>query len=75
MDRVGAAIYIEKIIQKYIKEMKEQHNHDLSLKFMDEASKLAEVLKDMGFKHGYREMNGKVAEVLIDTKENKFYKI
>lgn len=75
MDRVEAAIYIEKMIQKYIKEMNEQHNHDLSLKFMNEASKLAEVLKDMGFDHGYREINGKVAEVLIDIKENKFYKI
>ena len=75
MDRVGAAIYIDRMIQKYIKEMNEQQDHDLSLKFMDEASKLTEVLKDMGFEHGYREINGKVAEVLIDTKENKFYKI
>ena len=75
MDRVGAAIYIDRMIQKYIKEMNEQQDHDLSLKFMDEASKLTEVLKDMGFKHGYREINGKVAEVLIDTKENKFYKL
>lgn len=75
MDRVEAAIYIEKMIQKYIKEMNEQHNHDLSLKFMNEASKLTEILKDMGFEHGYREINEKIVEVLIDTKENKFYKI
>ena len=45
------------------------------MKYMDKAARLCDILKDMGFKHGYREINGKVAEVLIETKENKFYKL
>ena len=49
--------------------------HSVSIKYMDKASRLYDILKDMGFKHGYRKINGKVAEVLIDTEENKFYKL
>ena len=42
---------------------------------MDKAAQLSDILKDMGFKHGYGEIDGKVAEVLIDVKENNFYKL
>ena len=41
---------------------------------MDKAARLYDILKNMGFKHSYREIDGRVAEVLIDVKENKFYK-
>lgn len=71
MDRVDTAIFIETKIQKYVKDMNKIHDHDTVMKYMDKAARLY----DMGFEHGYREINGKVAEVLIDTKENKFYKI
>ena len=75
MDRVDMAIFIETNIQKYIKDMNKIHDHDTVMKYMDKAARLYDILKDMGFEHSYREINGKVAEVLIDTKENKFYKI
>ena len=75
MDRVDMAIFIETNIQKYIKDMNKIHDHDTVMKYMDKASRLYDILKDMGFKHGYRKINGKVAEVLIDVKENKFYKL
>ena len=75
MDRVDTAIFIETKIQKYIKDMNKIHDHDTVIKYMDKAARLYDILKDMGFKHGYRKINGKVAEVLIDTEENKFYKL
>ena len=75
MDRVDTAIFIETKIQKYIKDMNKICDHSTSIKYMYKAARLYDILKDMGFEHGYREINGKVAEVLIDTKENKFYKI
>ena len=75
MDRVETAMFIERKIQKYIKDMNKIHDHSTSIKYMYKAARLYDILKDMGFKHGYREINGNVAEVLIDTKENKFYKI
>ena len=75
MNRVDMAIFIETNIQKDIKDMNKIHDHDTVMKYMDKAARLYDILKDMGFKHGYREINGNVAEVLIDTKENKFYKI
>lgn len=55
--------------------MNKIHDHDTVMKYMDKAARLYDILKDMGFKHGYRKINGKVAEVLIDVKENKFYKL
>lgn len=75
MDRVETAMFIERKIQKYIKDMNKIHNHSTVMKYMDKAARLYDILKDMGFKHGYREINGKVAEVLIDIEENKFYKL
>ena len=75
MDRVDMAIFIETNIQKYIKDMNKIHDHDTVMKYMDKAAQLSDILKDMGFKHGYREIDGRVAEVLIDVKENKFYKL
>ena len=75
MDRVDTAIFIETKIQKYIKDMNKIYDHNTSIKYMDKAARLTDILKDMGFEHSYREINGKVAEVLIDIKENKFYKI
>ena len=75
MDRVETAIFIETKIQKYIKDMNKICDHSTVIKYMYKAAQLYDILKDMGFKHGYREINGNVAEVLIDTKENKFYKI
>ena len=75
MDRVDTAIFIETKIQKYVKDMNKIYDHDTVIKYMDKASRLYDILKDMGFKHGYRKINGKVAEVLIDVKENKFYKL
>ena len=75
MDRVDTAIFIETKIQKYVKDIKKIHDHSTSIQYMDKAARLYDILKDMGFKHGYREINGNVAEVLIDTKENKFYKL
>ena len=75
MDRVETAMFIERKIQKYIKDMNKICDHSTVIKYMDKAARLYDILKDMGFKHGYREINGNVVEVLIDTKENKFYKI
>ena len=75
MDRVDTAIFIEAKIQKYIKDMNKIHDHDTVMKYMDKAARLYDILKDMGFKHSYRKIDGKVAEVLIDVKENKFYKL
>ena len=75
MDRVDTAMFIETKIQKYIKDINKIHDYSTSIKYMDKASWLYDILKDMGFKHGYRKINGKVAEVLIDVKENKFYKL
>ena len=75
MDRVETAMFIERKIQKYIKDMNKIHDHSTVMKYMDKAAQLSDVLKDMGFKHGYREIDGRVAEVLIDVKENKFYKL
>ena len=75
MDRVETAMFIERKIQKYIKDMNKICDHSTVMKYMDKAARLYDILKDMGFKHGYREINGNVVEVLIDTKENKFYKI
>ena len=75
MDRVDTAIFIETKIQKYIKDMNKIHDHSTVMKYMDKAARLYDILKDMGFKHSYRKINGKVAEVLIDVKENKFYKL
>ena len=75
MDRVETAMFIERKIQKYIKDMNKIHDHSTVMKYMDKAARLYDILKDMGFKHGYREIDGKVAEVLIDVKENKFYKL
>ena len=75
MDRVDTAMFIETKIQKYIKDINKIHDYSTSIKYMDKASQLSDILKDMGFKHGYREIDGRVAEVLIDVKENKFYKL
>lgn len=75
MDRVDTAIFIETKIQKYVKDMNKIHDHSTFIKYMDKAARLTDILKDMGFKHGYKEINEKVVEVLIDTKENKFYKL
>ena len=75
MDRVETAMFVETKIQKYIKDMNKIHDHSTVMKYMDKAAQLSDILKDMGFKHSYREINGKVAEVLIDVKENKFYKL
>lgn len=75
MNRVDTAIFIETKIQKYIKDMNKIHDHNTVMKYMDKAARLYDILKDMGFKHGYRKINEKVAEVLIDVKENKFYKL
>ena len=75
MDRVETAMFIERKIQKYIKDMNKICDHSTVIKYMDKAAQLYDILKDMGFKHGYREINGNVVGVLIDTKENKFYKI
>ena len=75
MDRVDMAIFIETNIQKYIKDMNKICDQSTVMKYMDKAAQLSDILKDMGFKHGYRKINGKVAEVLIDTEENKFYKL
>ena len=75
MDRIDTAIFIETKIQKYIKDMNKIHDHSTVMKCIDKAARLYDILKDMGFKHGYREIDGKVAEVLIDVKENKFYKL
>ena len=75
MDRVETAMCIERKIQKYIKDMNKIHDHSTVMKYMDKAARLYDILKDMGFKHGYREIDGRVAEVLIDVKENKFYKL
>ena len=75
MDRVDTAMFIENKKQKYIKDINKIHDYSTSMKYMDKASRLYDILKDMGFKHGYRKINGKVAEVLIDTEENKFYKL
>ena len=75
MDRVDTAMFIETKIQKYIKDINKIHDYSTSIKYMDKAAQLSDILKDMGFKHGYREIDGRVAEVLIDVKENKFYKL
>ena len=75
MDRVDTAIFIEKKIKKYIKDINKTLDHSTRIKYMNKAAQLSDVLKDMGFKHGYREIDGRVAEVLIDVKENKFYKL
>lgn len=75
MDRVDTAMFIERKIQKYIKDINKICDHSTLIKYMDKAVQLSDILKDMGFKHSYREINGKVAEILIDVKENKFYKL
>ena len=75
MDRVETAMFIERKIQKYIKDINKTLDHSTRIKYMDKAAQLSDILKDMGFKHGYREIDGRVAEVLIDVKENKFYKL
>ena len=75
MDKVDTAIFIETKIQKYVKDINKIHDHSTSIQYMDKAARLYDILKDMGFKHGYREINGNFAEVLIDTNENKFYKL
>ena len=75
MDRVETAMFIERKIKKYIKDINKICDHSTLIKYMDKAVQLSDILKDMGFKHGYREIDGRVAEVLIDVKENKFYKL
>ena len=75
MDRVETAMFVERKIQKYIKDINKICDHSTRIKYMDKAAQLSDILKDMYFKHGYREIDGKVAEVLIDVKENKFYKL
>ena len=75
MNRVETAMFIERKIQKYIKDINKICDHSTLIKYMDKAAQLSDILKDMGFKHSYRKINGKVAEVLIDTEENKFYKL
>ena len=75
MDRVETAMFIERKIKKYIKDINKICDHGTLIKYMDKAAQLSDILKDMGFKHGYREIDGRVAEVLIDVKENKFYKL
>ena len=75
MDRVDTAMFIERKIQKYIKDINKTIDHSNRIKYMDKAAQLSDILKDMGFKHSYRKIDGKVAEVLIDVKENKFYKL
>ena len=75
MDRVDTAIFLERKIKKYIKDINKTLDHVTRIKYMDKAAQLSDILKDMGFKHGYREIDGRVAEVLIDVKENKFYKL
>ena len=75
MDRVDTAMFIEKKIKKYIKDINKMLDHSTRIKYMDKAAQLSDILKDMGFKHSYREIDGKVAEILIDVKENKFYKL
>lgn len=75
MDRVETVMFVETKIQKYIKDMNKIHDHSTVMKYMDKAARLYDILKDIGFKHGYREIDGRVAEVLIDVKENKFYKL
>ena len=75
MDRVETAMFIERKIQKYIKDINKTLDHGTRIKYMDKAAQLSDILKDMYFKYGYREIDGKVAEVLIDVKENKFYKL
>ena len=75
MDRVETAMFIERKIQKYIKDINKICDHSTLIKYTDKAVQLSDILKDMGFKHSYREINGKVAEILIDVKENKFYKL
>ena len=75
MDRVKTAMFIERKIKKYIKDINKTLDHSTRIKYMDKAAQLSDILKDMGFKHGYREIDGRVAEVLIDVKENKFYKL
>ena len=74
MDKVETAMFIERKIKKYIKDINKTLDHSTRIKCMDKATQLSDILKDMGFKHGYREIDGRVAEVLIDVKENKFYK-
>ena len=75
MDRFETAMFIERKIQKYIKDINKICDHSTLIKYMDKAAQLSNILKNMGFKHGYRKIDGKVAEVLIDVKENKFYKL
>lgn len=75
MDRVETAMFVERKIQKYIKDINKICDHSTRIKYMDKAAQLSDILKDMYFKHGYRKIDGKVAEVLIDVKENKFYKL
>ena len=75
MDRVETAMFIERKIKKYIKDINKICDHSSLIKDMEKAAQLSDILKDMGFKHGYKEIDGKVAEVLIDVKENKFYKL
>ena len=75
MDRVDTAMFIERKIKKYIKDINKTLDHSTRIKYMDKAAQLSDILKDMGFKHSYREIDGRVAEVLIDIKENKFYKL
>ena len=75
MDRVETAMFIERKIKKYIKDINKICDHSTLIKYMDKAAQLSDILKDMDFKHGYREIDGKVTEVLIDVKENKFYKL
>ena len=75
MDRVETAMFIERKIKKYIKDINKTLDHSTRIKYMDKAAQLSDILKNMGFKHSYREIDGKIAEVLIDVKENKFYKL
>ena len=60
MDRVDTAMFIERKIQKYIKDINKTLDHSTRIKYMDKAAQLSDILKDMGFKHGYRKINGKV---------------
>ena len=75
MDRVETAMFIERKIRRYINDINKTLDHSTRIKYMDKATQLSDILKDMGFRHSYREIDGRVAEVLIDVKENKFYKL
>ena len=47
MDRVDTAMFIETKIQKYIKDINKIHDYSTSIKYMDKASRLYDILKDI----------------------------